>query len=380
MRQTNITSGIDFFCCLYYCVPIHDGAKTGGYELRKGSREMTGKNKTRSFKYRIALLSVAALMILAARGYLLMRTSSGVPPEKLTLAYSTPPYTVLIDIAENRGYFLQEGLEVTPQVYAYGKLAFDALLEGKADIATVGETPFVLAVMKGNKLSVLATIQTSHKNNAIIARKDKGILAPPDLKGRKIGTTFGTIGEFFMDAFLVSHGISRKSMKVVNLAPEAMENALTNGDVDAVSSWSPDVVPLLKELGDKGTAFYDADIYTQTFSVVANQEYISKNAGRVNRLIRALVQAEEFAHQNPVEAQKIIAARSGTDVASIGSMWDDNTFSVTLDQSLLLAMEDESRWAIKNRLVSQTRVPNYLDFIYRDGLESVNPKAVRILR
>ncbi len=345
---------------------------------------MTKGNKIQSRKHHPVAATAAFLAVLAIIGSFSACTRSDQKspalPEKITIAYSTPPYSVLIDIAQNRGYFLEEGLDVTPRVYTYGKLAFDALLEGKADIATVGETPFILAVMKGNTVSLIATIQTSNKNNAIIARKDKGILAPPDLKGRKIGATFGTIGEFFMDAFLVSHGISRKDMKVVNLAPEAMQNALANGDVDAVSSWNPNAVQLLKALGNKGTVFYDADIYTQTFNVVANREYIHKNAGRVNKVVLALVKAEKFASQNPVEAQKIIAARSGMDMASIGSMWNDNTFSVTLDQSLLLAMEDESRWAVKSGLTAGAKIPNYLDYIYFDGLASVKPKAVRILR
>ena len=61
-------------------------------------------------------------------------------------------------------------------------------------------------------------------------------------------------------------------------------------------------------------------------------------------------------------------------------LWAPETFIVTLDQSLVLALEDESRWAMKNGLVGGTKVPNYLNFIYFDGLESVKPKAVRILR
>ena len=52
---------------------------------------------------------------------------------------------------------------------------------------------------------------------------------------------------------------------------------------------------------------------------------------------------------------------------------------MSLDQSLILALEDESRWAIKRGLVREMNIPNYLDFIYLDGLTSVKPEAVRIL-
>jgi len=306
-------------------------------------------------------------------------TSRG-PSEKVTIAYSTPPYTVLIDIALKQGYFREAGLEVTPKQYAYGKVAFDALLKGEADFATVGETPFIFAVMKGEKLSVIATIQTSNKNNAIVARRDKGILVPSDLKGRKIAVTFGTVGEFFMDDFLVSQGISRREMKVVNLPPEAMPDALARGEVDAVSTWSPEVIRLRRQLGKQASVFHAPDIYTQTFSVAAKQDYIRQNPGTVKKILTALVKAENFVRQHPGEAQQIVADMSGMSGPLINEMWPDNSFRVSLDQFLLLAMEDESRWAIANKRSNRTQVPNYLNHIYFDGLESIKPKAVRILR
>ncbi len=307
-------------------------------------------------------------------------TLSTAPREAITIAYSTPPYTVLIDIAQSRGYFAKEGLDVTPRTYPYGKIAFDALLRGEADVATVGETPFMFAAMHGEKLSIIATIQTSNRNNAIIARKDKGIITPADLKGAKIGVTIGTIGEFFMDAFLASNGISRKQMKFIDLPPEKMKAALESGKVDAVSTWSPVLGHLQRELGEKVAVFYDAEIYTQTFNIAARQEYIAGNAGKIKRLLHALRRADKFIEQHPEEARSIIAARSGMDLASTDEMWKDNEFDVTLDQQLVLALEDESRWAIKNGLVKNTKIPNYLNAIYLDGLASVDPKAVRILR
>ena len=34
----------------------------------------------------------------------------------------------------------------------------------------------------------------------------------------------------------------------------------------------------------------------------------------------------------------------------------------------------------KNRLTRKTKVPNYLNFIYIDGLKAVKPEAVTIIR
>ncbi len=56
-----------------------------------------------------------------------------------------------------------------------------------------------------------------------------------------------------------------------------------------------------------------------------------------------------------------------------------NNFILSLSQVLIIAMEDEARWAIKNNLTDATEVPNYLDYIYFDALEAVKPDAVNII-
>jgi NitT/TauT family transport system substrate-binding protein len=302
------------------------------------------------------------------------------PPEKVIFAYTVLPDATLAHVAQRNGYYLQEGLDVTAQVHQIGKAALQSVLEGKADFATVAETPVMFAIMKGEKIAIIATINSSNRNMAVLARKDKDILVPHDLKGKKIATTFGTIGEFFMDTLAVTNGLSRKQMNVINLPAETLQDALISGKVDAISTWNPILIQAQRKLGDGGIAFYGEDIYTQTYNVVATQEYIRKNPLQVKKILFALIKAEEFVGRNPAEAQKIVANASGTDMEALRRVWPGNTFRVTLDQPLVLALEEEARWAIKGGLVRKANIPNYLNFVYLDGLASVKPAAVRILR
>jgi sulfonate transport system substrate-binding protein len=301
-------------------------------------------------------------------------------PENVTIAYSASPDSALAQIAQMQGYYLEEGLNAIPQKYDYGKVALDAVLEGRADFATVAETPFMFAVMKGEKISIVATIQTSTRNNVIIARKDKGIHTPRDLKGRKIALTSGTLLDFFLDSFLATIGMTRHAVTVVNMKPEYMVDAVAKGEVDAISAWSHVVIEAQRRLGDRGITFYDEEIYTQTFNVIATQEFIRKNPLKVEKLLRALVKAEGFADGNSVEAQAVVADFCGMDRSVVEAMWDVENFRVTLDHSLVLALEDESEWAVRNGFTAVRKVPNYLDFIYLDGLKTVRPNAIRILQ
>ena len=301
------------------------------------------------------------------------------PPEKVTIAYSTSFSAVLVHIAFTKGYFGEEGLDATPQPHASGKEALQSVLEGKADLATVADTPIMFAIMNGKKISTLAVIQTTN-NEAIVARRDRGIAKPSDLKGKKIGLTLGTTGDFFADSFLLAHGIDRKQVKIIDLKPDEMAAALGVGKVDAVSAWNPTLIQLKKELGNQGIIFFGESLYTEIFCVVAGQEYVKNNPAAIKKVLRALLQAETFVQQQPEEARCLVAEFIKTDKVILDETWDDFTFRVALDQALLVDLEEQTRWAIKNRLTVRRDIPNYLDFIYVDGLQAVKPAAVRIVR
>jgi len=302
------------------------------------------------------------------------------PPEKVTIAYARIPQAALSQVAQSRDFYRDEGLEVAAHPYPSGQRALEDMLEGKADIATATETPVMLAMMNGEKLSIIATIQTSSMAHAIVARKDRGILTPEDLKGKRIGVMLGSSSHFALDAILVSHAISRKDVEVVNLKAEDAPDALARGDVDAASTFTPYVEYAQKKLGERAITFRNKDIYKYHFFVVAKQEYIQKNPEKVQKILRALVRAENFARGNLAEVQKIVADTSGIEMGVVHDSWGDATLAVTLDQALIFALEDESRWAISKGLTNEKKVPNYLDYIYFDGLNSVKPDAVRILR
>lgn len=302
------------------------------------------------------------------------------PPEKVTLAIATLPDTTLAQVAQSLGYFRDEGLEPTVHLHQYGKRALKEVLDGQADFATVAETPVMYAVMDGAKVSVVATILTSYLNHAVVARRDRGIASLADLKGKRIATTHGTTSDFFLHTFLVTHGIGEKDVQILDVPAEKVAAAIVSGEVDAVSAFSPFTVLAQHGLGANAVTFRDKDIYRYSFNVVASQNLIRTRPATVEKVLRALVRAEGFTRSNPGGAQKIVASFTGQPLDLVADFWRDATFAVTLDQTLVLSLEDESEWAIKKGRTTAKVVPNYLDFIYLDGLKSVKPTAVRILK
>jgi ABC-type nitrate/sulfonate/bicarbonate transport system substrate-binding protein len=331
---------------------------------------------------RFAVLSLVALSVIlfSATACQQQPSKQTGPPEKITIAYAESTGVVLIHIAMAKGYFADVGLDATPQPHTFGKSALDAVIEGKADLATVADTPVMFAVMDGKKITTIAAISTSNKNMAIVARKDRGISRPTDLKGKTIGIVRGTISDFFADTFLTTHGIDRKQVTIIDLKPDEMATSLGTGRVDAVSIWQPIILKLQKELGNKEQSFYNEMFYTSNLHVNAMQDFVKQHPEAVKKLLRALIKAETFFKQHPEESRRLVAKFVKTDEALLEKIGDIYNFSVTLDQALLVNLEDQTRWAMKNRLTTHRDMPNYLDFIYVDGLRAVKPEAVRIIR
>lgn len=301
------------------------------------------------------------------------------PPEKITLAYSTAPNAILVHIALAKGFFTEEGLDVTPQPHAFGKLALKAVLDGKADIATVADTPFVFAVMNGAQITALATIQTSNKNQAIVARRDRGITKPADLKGKNIGVTLGTNADFFLDTLLLTHAMTRKQVSLIDMKPDEMAAALDQRSVDAVATFDPTVKQLDRQLGENGIVFFGESLYTEMFCVAGTQEYVQKKPEAIKKFLRALIKAETFSQQHAKEARGLVAAFINLDKTLLDQLWNDLNLKVTLDQALLVDFEDQTRWLLKNRLSSGTEMPNYLKHIHIESLKAVKPVAVSIV-
>jgi ABC-type nitrate/sulfonate/bicarbonate transport system substrate-binding protein len=328
-------------------------------------------------RFAALFLSTLLFIVFTIDGCQQQKTS---PPEKVTIAYSTAFNAVLAHIAFAKGYFKEEGLDAVPQSHAFGKLALDAVLDGKADIATAADTPIMFAIMSGKSIKIIAVIQTADRNSGIVSRHDRGIMKPSDFKGKSIGVTRGTTSDFFTAAFLISQGIDTKKVKIIDTRPDEMIAALDTGKVDAVATWNPALTQLQKQLGNKVHTFYVNILYTENFCLAAQREYVKKNPETIKKVLRALIKAETFSRQHPEEARHLVAEFIKADKTILQEIWNSYNFRVILDQALLVDLEDQTRWAINNKLTSRRDMPNYLDYIYMDGLQAVKPEAVRIIR
>ena len=301
------------------------------------------------------------------------------PVEKISVGATTQELSTLIWIAEEKGYFEENGLDATVKAYDTGIETKNALLAGEVDVADTVDFVISGLGLEGVNIKVLASIDTAIIDY-IIARKDRGISSLSDLKGKKIGIKPGSSAEYYLGRTLVFNGLSLEDVELIALHPPDMPEAIAQGKVDATITWHPHNYHIKNSLGDNAivwSAHGGQDVYWVVF---CKDEFIQKYPEKIKRLLKALVQAEEFVKNNNLEAKEIIARRVNLDLPYIESVWSDFHFVVDLTQSMIIAMEDQARWKMDNNLTDKTEVPNYLDFIYMDALEEVKPEAIGIIR
>jgi NitT/TauT family transport system substrate-binding protein len=328
---------------------------------------------------RIALVLIVFFGAALATGSCSPRADTGAM-ESLTIALVPTEINALLYIAEAQDHFAANGLQVTlKEDYESGAAAATAMLNGEAEIASAAEFPIVRQVFNGKDIINFGTI-ARYENTYMIWRTDSGIEAVEDLKGKKIGVTLQTISAFYLGRTLDLNGMNIHQVTIVDVKAADAEKALVNNEVDAVVTWEPWVNQINERMGMEVTTTAVQSSQYAYWNLVATTDWIKGHPDAIKRLIVSLAQAEDYVASHRAEAKEIVGKRMNFDDAYLEMIWKRYQFSLSLDQSLILAMEDEARWMIVNDLTTETEVPDFLDYIYADGLEAIKPEAVNIIR
>lgn len=298
----------------------------------------------------------------------------------VTLGIGMVPMTSLAIIANSEGLFARESVVVSVWQYASGKSALDDMLSGELQAVTAAVTPVVFSSFKRRDFAVVASIGSSNNDTMIVARRDRGIVKPSDLKGRRIATQEASAVHFFLHMFLLKQGLSEKDVTISNLMPADFPKALARGDVDACSLREPLISQALALLGNNAVAFEEPELHVEYYNLLVSNRLLDENPETVRRLLRALVAAETFAKRNPQRAIAMVARAFAIDELALKRLWPWLDLRVRLSQSLLVAMEDQARWAMEGRFVESAMMPNYLQFVRLDAMLSVKPLAVSVIR
>lgn len=211
-------------------------------------------------------------------------------------------------VADEKGYFAQEGIEIEATAFQTGISLAQALTGGSLDMGVMGAVVANFPAKGQGKVIVLNNQQVDL--HQIWAAPKSGIETIEDLKGKTIATTTGTAADLVLQVALDKAGLTREDVEVVNLDMPAVTNTFVTEGVDAASIWSPFDRQVEENLPEATILATAADLDSPiSGGWVTSNELYDAQPELIAGLVRAWQAANEDMIADPEAAQDIFCPR-----------------------------------------------------------------------
>jgi NitT/TauT family transport system substrate-binding protein len=326
-------------------------------------------------KILLVTLSVVALIVSSGCDSSKSGTQLAESKESLTIAVYPGYYSALIWLAKNRGYFSQHGVDVQLRKEESGIACLNKLLSGKADLATLADFALVTHLTQHPDLRIL-TVLADVDDVKLVAKRDRGISQISDLKNKRIGLVRNSSAEYYLNLLLMFHRISSQDVESVSLSPSEQEDALAKGTIDAAVLWWPVAEQIEGKLGINAISWSAQKGQVYYWLLVGRDDTLKRRSADMRGVLTALTSAEEFMKGNPDEARRIVVAETGSEVKP--GLWESVKCELSLSRPCLLAMEAQLKWLKARQGSQKDKMPNLLEYMHFDALNSVRPEAVQM--
>jgi NitT/TauT family transport system substrate-binding protein len=298
--------------------------------------------------------------------------------EQLTFAWTPNPQTPQVDIAIEKGYFDEVGLDINFVAFRTGREGFEAMLGGQVDITFMAEFPAAVGALTGQDFGVIADLARFTGSRVIVNTSGGAVSSPADLAGKKIGTTLGTNVNFYLDRILTDAGIEAE---LVSAAPPDLVPAVARGDVDAIVPFPSFYSAARTTLGDNYGELR-APGYQVHYILAASPEMIGERAEVLEAFMGALAKADADVKADPGAAMAAVSASMNGAMSpdDLGTMWQDVEIGLKLDTGLAELLVAEADWILAQGVVRGEAVTleRMLGNFAPGALSAVMPDAVSL--
>lgn len=172
----------------------------------------------------------------------------------------------------------------------------EALAAKAVDAGAVGDAPFMFAYANGAKIKAVQAIRSDPNGagTAIVVPATSPIRTTADLNGRRVATGRGSIGHYLLLLALEREHLKPSDVTVVFLSPGDAKAALSEGSVDAWSTWGSYVA--LATLHDHDRVVIDSRglLHGVGFEA-ASEDAIANKRALLDDFLHRLAKAEQWA-------------------------------------------------------------------------------------
>jgi NitT/TauT family transport system substrate-binding protein len=192
-------------------------------------------------------------------------------------------------VAQDKGLFAQNGLNVTMAEGAGGQAALAALIQGQEDVVVVPGVYALTTVSKGMPIKLIALYHPATPL-AMFSFASNPVRVPRDLEGKKIATSFDTFSSY-MHVFCGKNGIDCDKVAKVRVNITMQQQLFVGHQVDAFGGYLDVDWPLLQTVTEEPLVYLDLTKYGMIvpgLAIAASDDMIVKRPDALRKFLAAV--------------------------------------------------------------------------------------------
>ncbi|MBN8710384.1 MAG: ABC transporter substrate-binding protein [Verrucomicrobia bacterium] len=186
--------------------------------------------------------------------------------EPLKIGYSDWPGWVAWEVAIQKGWFKEAGVDVQFEWFEYVP-SMEAFAAGKLDAVCMTNGDALVTGATGAPSRTILINDFSNGNDMIVGQP--GIEKLQDLKGKKVGVEVGFVDHLLLLKGLQAVGMKESDVELVNVPTGETPKALASGDVAAIGAWQPNSGQAIKAVPGAKPIYTSKDVPGLIYDVLA---------------------------------------------------------------------------------------------------------------
>jgi NitT/TauT family transport system substrate-binding protein len=191
---------------------------------------------------------------------------AGTRADTIKIGYSDWPGYTVMEIAKQKGWFKDAGLDVEMDWFEYSP-SIDAFSAGKIDADMIVAGDDMVTGASGAKSKIVCLVDYSEGSDMIVGAP--GVDSIKDLKGKKVGVELTLVEHELLLQALKVNGLSQSDVTLVGTSTDKTPQTLASGSVAAIGAWYPISGQALKQVPGSKKLFTSADAKGLIFDVIA---------------------------------------------------------------------------------------------------------------
>ncbi len=263
------------------------------------------------------------------------------------------PLYLLRDSDDLKNALKEYDVKINFTEFESGPSENESFAAGQQDIGVIGNVPAITGIAAGQDRVLVGIAYNGEKTEATLVPKDSDITKLEDLKGKKVGLVVGSIAQNLLDAQLKSVGLSIADVTLVNLSPAEQSVALENGEVDAISTWEPNITKIRKALDAKVLAD-GTGIFLGENPIIANKTYVEKNQELVKTFLDEYRKAAQKVKDDPQAIAKTYAEDFGLEEEDFVSALANAEFPIDLNEADAVDLQNTVDFLAESDIIEKT--------------------------